>query len=83
MAPFSKTQKQRAFSKAQEIPGKDPGLWRRDAKGNVICYPAYGDPNSEFGWDIDHIQPLARGGTNDPSNLRALHIKANRLKGDR
>lgn len=33
-------------------------------------------------FQIDHILPLSRGGTNDPANLRAVHCNCNRLKGN-
>jgi 5-methylcytosine-specific restriction endonuclease McrA len=32
---------------------------------------------------IDHIVPLARGGTHEPSNVQAAHFLCNSLKGDR
>lgn len=32
---------------------------------------------------IDHIQPISRGGTNHPSNLRALCAHCNQSKGAR
>lgn len=30
---------------------------------------------------LDHIQPVASGGTNDPSNLQVAHPRCNLLKG--
>jgi 5-methylcytosine-specific restriction endonuclease McrA len=32
---------------------------------------------------IDHIVPLARGGTHEPSNVQSAHFICNALKGDR
>ena len=32
---------------------------------------------------IDHITPLARGGTHEPDNVQAAHFLCNSLKGDR
>jgi 5-methylcytosine-specific restriction protein A len=32
---------------------------------------------------VDHIQPIARGGTNHPGNLQALCASCNLVKGDR
>lgn len=35
------------------------------------------------GKDVDHIKPLAKGGTNAPSNLRIVSTKTNRSKNRR
>ena len=54
-----------------------------DAYGTQIDKAAYGDVNSEFGWDLDHITPKAGGGGGQRSNLQPLHWKNNRAKGNR
>lgn len=79
---FSEEQKQIAWQKAQIVPGRDPGTMRKDACGAWIVWADYGNTNSDFGWEIDHIHPVAKGGTDHPSNLQALHWKNNRAKGD-
>src|SRR5262245_20790135 len=38
-------------------------LWRKDACGAWIGRSAYGDRHSDFGWEIDHITPLAAVGS--------------------
>lgn len=63
--------------KATPIEGYDSTEWRRDELGNPIQFSAYGDRSSDFGWEIDHIVPLASGGLDVASNLRPLHWKAN------
>jgi len=79
---FSEGQKQIAWNKAQIVPGRDSNMIRKDACGAWIKWVDYGDTNSEWGWEIDHIHPVARGGTDHPDNLQALHWKNNRAKGD-
>ena len=50
----------------------DPGIWRKDQCGAWISRIRYGDRNSDYGWEIDHINP---DGGDDPSNLRPLQWK--------
>ncbi|MCL1993732.1 MAG: HNH endonuclease [Spirochaetes bacterium] len=51
-----------------------------DFKGRVILKAAYGQDGSQFGWNIDHIQPKALGGTDRKENLQIVHIETNREK---
>jgi 5-methylcytosine-specific restriction endonuclease McrA len=69
------------WDKASPIRGKNPDTWRRDEEGNVIRWGSYGT-TGEYGWEIDHRNPVARGGTDSPRNLRALHWQENREKSD-
>jgi 5-methylcytosine-specific restriction endonuclease McrA len=32
---------------------------------------------------IDHVIPLAKGGTHEPANVQAAHFLCNSIKGDR
>jgi 5-methylcytosine-specific restriction endonuclease McrA len=54
-----------------------------DVCGAVIDRAKYGN-NEETGtgWEIDHIIPVSRGGTDDLSNLQPLQWQNNRRKGD-
>ena len=67
----------RAWQKDALIPGYDSALWRRDAFGDTISFAAYGNSNSDHGWEIDPIVPVAAGGSDLISNLRPLHWRAN------
>lgn len=54
---------------------------RTDVCNAIIGRAAYGRTGI-FGWEIDHIKPVAEGGTDDLSNLQPLHWENNRQKGD-
>lgn len=72
-----------AWINTPEAPGRELSMWRQDVFGYLIYWPAYGDTSSPYGWQIDHIVPLALGGSDHPSNLRALHYRANAGLGGR
>lgn len=74
--------KLQVWVKAQPIIGQDPSLWRSDACGGIMRFTDHGDTNSKFGWEIDHMKPVALGGTDDIANLQPLHWENNRKKGD-
>ena len=69
------------WSKAKEIPGQDPLSWRADDYGNYLFRSDRGKSDSPYGWDVDHIVPLALGGTNEIANLRPLRCSKNRSLG--
>ena len=70
------------WQKGYAVPGRDPALWRADRCGALMQYNAYGDTSSKTGWEVDHILPVARGGTDDLVNLQPLQWENNRRKGD-
>lgn len=66
-----------AWNKARPVFGYDPGAVRMDDHGWVIAWPEYGNRDSDYGWEIDHIHPVALGGSDSLDNLRALHWRVN------
>ena len=81
---FTYQQKINAWEKGFIVDGLDPREYRKDIAGAWMSWNEYGNTNSEtgLGWEIDHRKPEAKGGTDDPSNLRAMQWKNNRSKSD-
>ena len=67
--------------KGHIIEGYDPNVWRRDDYGNAIRRTDYGNRQSDWGWEIDHILAVTLGGADHISNLRPLHYRANAALG--
>ena len=78
----SKKQIEQVWDKAKPVRGRNPDAWRKDAQGNRIRKGSYGT-EGEYGWEIDHKNPKAKGGSDNPRNLQPLHWKANRKKSDK
>lgn len=57
------------WEKAKVIDANDSKMWRKDECGAWIQRMMYGDRNSQYGWEIDHIDPH---GPDDNTNLCAL-----------
>lgn len=75
-------EKTAVWSKGRPLLLNDPAEWRLDDVGNIIRFSHYGDRDSIHGWEIDHIVPVSKGGSDDISNKRPLHWQANASKGD-
>jgi len=73
--------KRAVWSKGAPIPNYDANVWRRDVCGTAMKYTDHG-AETEYGWEIDHIRPLAKGGADSLGNLQPLHWKNNRRKSD-
>ena len=65
------------WNKGKGIKGYDRDEWRRDVFGNAIRFSKHGNRDSKFGWEIDHIVPVADGGSDILTNLRPLQWDVN------
>lgn len=79
---FSEYTIQKVWEKGNIVPGNDQDVWRKDQCGAWIGRRYYGNRNSQYGWEIDHITPESLGGGDELTNLRPLHWKNNVTRQD-
>jgi len=75
--PFTDETIQQVWEKGKVVENHDPDVKRKDAATAWIHRDKYGNRDSEFGWEIHHIEP---GGGDELSNLRPLQWKNNVAK---
>lgn len=88
--PFKSTDertKLAVWAKGKLVPDQgsshyNPKEWRYDNFGSPMKYSQHGNTSSVHGWEIDHIKPVSKGGTDNLSNLQPLQWGNNRKKGD-
>ena len=49
------------WGKAHPVVGSNPDKFRKDACGALMVKSSFGK-DSQFGWEIDHILPISKGG---------------------
>jgi hypothetical protein len=69
------------WKKGKVVSGYDADKNRKDACNAWMAKASYGT-TGDHGWEIDHIKPVAKGGTDDLSNLQPLYWQNNRHKAD-
>lgn len=69
------------WRKGKVVATHNPDVHRKDDFGAWMQYDQYGDRSAQYGWEIDHIVPVDKGGSDDLSNLRPLHWQNNASKG--
>lgn len=51
--------------------------------GKVLLFGAYGNVRGRGAWEVDHSNPVSRGGSGYLRNLVPACVRCNRSKGDR
>ncbi len=69
---------QLVWEKGTCIEANDASIWRKDDCGAWIQRSMYGDRTSQYGWEIDSINPT---GPEDISNLRPLQWRNSVARG--
>ena len=79
---FTKEDIDSIWQRARTVEGMDARMVRKDPCGAWIVRDKYGLQDNEYGWVVDHIYPLSKGGDDNPQNLRPMHCANARSKGD-
>lgn len=79
---WTKAEIDAVWDKTAPIPGQKSATRGYDICGHQIEYGAHGDTNSQYGWEIDHIKPVSKGGIDHIDNLQPLYWETNRDKAD-
>lgn len=80
---WSEQTKKAVWQKGYPIEGYDQNLWRRDKCGRAMKYSEHGNRQNDYGWEIDHIDPVSNGGDDNINNLQPLHWSNNADKADK
>ena len=87
---MTEEQIQDAWNRATVVEGFDKNRYRKDACGAWIIRNKYGDTDSIYGWQVDHIVPqsllrekgISESMIDNSLNLRALQHENNESKSD-
>lgn len=79
---FSETEIESVWQKGAIHSGSEDGEVRKDVCGALMKKSDYGNTDSDYGWEVDHIKPVSKGGEDDLENLQPLQWRNNRGKSD-
>lgn len=71
---------QQVWEKGKVVGNNDPNVWRKDECHAWIKRTEHGNRDSQYGWEIDHIDP---DGGDELPNLRSLQWENNVATSDK
>ena len=74
---FTEQQIEAVWNKGKKEKNNDYNVWRKDECGAWIKRSKYGNRDSAYGWEIDHIKSEFKGGSDNIDNLRPLQWENN------
>jgi len=81
MANFTDDKIKTVWQNAKTVDNFDPNKFRQDVCGAWMAWDNYAKETA-IGWEVDHVLPVSKGGTDHTDNLRAMHWQNNRSKAD-
>jgi hypothetical protein len=82
MSNYSEKQLNEVWEKAKAGNQGTKDEWRKDYAGAWINRNKYGDHDSSYGWDVDHIKPTSKNGPDNITNWVPLQWENNLKKSD-
>lgn len=79
---FSADKVEQVWQKAHQVLDPNNPGWAKDDCGAWIYKDNYGRRDRLYGWEVHHINPVSKGGTDDLSNLIPLQCDNNIATGD-
>ena len=74
--------KKQIWEKASIVEDYNPNNYRKDVCGAWMAFEKYGDTSNAYGWEIDYVFPISKGGESNMENLRPMNWQNKRKKGD-